>query len=181
MNDDLIVRNGTNDDTAQVVDLVSVTLTEVGLVFSPETSESDLLDIEKTYTENGGAFIIIETLNGKLVGTVALLKIDSGTCKLRKMYVDQAYRGKGFGELLLKMAIKKAEDLQFTSIVLETVHSMKAAINLYLKHGFRSVSGIVIASPRCDMVMVKKLSVSPDDVTDYNNNNDDTRTEHDYF
>lgn len=161
MNNELIVRNGTNDDTAKVVDLVSASLSEIGFVFSPETSEMDLLDIEKTYPENGGAFLIIETLNGKLVGTVALLKLDSGTCKLRKMYVDHAYRGKGLGEQLLKMAIKKAEDLQFTKIVLETVHSMKAAINLYQKHGFRPASGIEIVSPRCDMVMVKKLSENP--------------------
>jgi ribosomal protein S18 acetylase RimI-like enzyme len=157
MNDEFIIRNGTNSDTFAIVDLVSKTLSEFGLEFSPNTSESDLIDIEKTYTESGGAFMVIETPNNKLIGTVALLKIDAATCKLRKMYVDQAYRGKGLGEQLLEMAIKKAEDLQFTSIVLETVHSMKAAINLYKKHGFIASCGIAISSPRCDMVMVKEL------------------------
>ncbi len=158
MNDEFSVRNGTNNDTAKVVDLVSRTLLEFGLVFSAETSESDLRDIEKTYTENDGAFMVTETVNGNLIATIALLKIDAATCKLRKMYVDQGYRGKGLGEQLLKMAIKKAEDLRYTHIVLETVQSMKAAISLYQKHGFVVSSGIEISSPRCEIVMTKKLT-----------------------
>lgn len=150
-------RTVTNKDTEKIISLVKTILPEFNLTYSPETSEQDLQDIEGTYTKNGGAFEVIENLQGEILGTVALLKIDNDRCKMRKMYVHSHYRKNGLGHALLKRAFYIAKTLGFKEIVLETVHNMKAAIHLYEKHGFQKIDGQT-SSPRCDIVMSKKIN-----------------------
>lgn len=151
-------RTASNEDIPQIITLVKKTLGEYDLAFSSEESEFDLKDIEKTYLENGGIFIVVETQDNEIIGTAALLKIDSATAKLRKMYVDKAYRGMKLGEQLLDQILKIAENRRFETIYLETVHTMNAAISLYRKFGFETIEGEVIISPRCDLMMAKKIN-----------------------
>ena len=136
--------------------MVKTILPEFNLTYSPETSEQDLQDIEGTYTKNGGAFEVIENLQGEIIGTIALLKIDNDRCKMRKMYVHSHYRKKGLGHALLKRAFYIANTLDFKEIVLETVHNMTAAISLYKSYGFEEIEGQV-ESPRCNVLMVKRV------------------------
>jgi putative acetyltransferase len=149
-------RTATNRDTEKIISLVKTILPEFNLTYSPETSEQDLQDIEGTYTKNGGAFEVIENLQGEIIGTIALLKIDNDRCKMRKMYVHSHYRKKGLGHALLKRAFYIANTLDFKEIVLETVHNMTAAISLYKSYGFEEIEGQV-ESPRCNVLMVKRV------------------------
>lgn len=151
-------RTANNRDTEKIISLVKRILSEFDLMYSPETSELDIQDIESTYTKNGGAFEVIENAQREIIGTVALLKINNDCCKMRKMYVDKRYRKEGLGQALVKRILYKAKELGFKEIVLETVHSMTVAINLYEKYGFQKVDGHKVASPRCDIVMSKKLN-----------------------
>lgn len=151
-------RTATNRDTGRIVFLVKKVLPEFGLLYSPETSERDLQDIEATYMKNGGTFEVIENEKREIIGTVALLKLDNKQCKMRKMYVDKRYRKSGLGRKLMERMLAKATELGFSEIILETVHSMTAAIALYEKYGFRRIEGHTAASPRCDIVMSKKLN-----------------------
>lgn len=109
------------------------------------------------YNHNGGTFEILETATGELVGTVAVLKISDSTGKVRKMYVHKTHRQKGYGQLLLDRIIERAIRLNFKELILETVHSMTAAISLYEKNGFKKLDNHFAASPRCDIVMAKNL------------------------
>lgn len=153
------LRTATNNDTGQIVELVKEILQEFNFVYSPESSEKDLFDIENTYTSNGGTFEIIENSNGQIIATVALLKINQETVKLRKMYVDKSYRGCGFGRIMLDRMILTAKELNFNEIILETAHNMKAAIHLYEKYGFQKIKGGKINSPRCDIIMKRKVII----------------------
>ncbi len=137
--------------------LVKKCLEELNLIYSPDSSESDLQDIEATYLNNSGAFEIIQTKDAKIIATIALLRINPGTAKLRKMYVAKGYRGLGLGRLLLGKIIENAIYLGYHEILLETVQTMKAAIHLYESIGFRRVNQAMAMSPRCDIVMKKSI------------------------
>lgn len=150
-------RAATNEDTDKIIDLVKSILTEFHFNFDSESSEKDLLDIEKIYINTGGTFIVIENSRNDIIGTIALLRLDSKNCKLRKMYVDRNFRGLGLGDRLMTQALAKATELNFKTVYLETVHSMKAAISLYRKYGFEILSTKITSSPRCDIVMMKNL------------------------
>jgi putative acetyltransferase len=153
----LIFRTATNKDIDKIDDLVRRTLSEFDLIYDAQTSEKDLMNIEDTYINKGGTFLVIENYDSFIIGTAGLLKINQATCKLRKMYVDRTYRGMGLGEKLLKIILENATHQNFKEVFLETVHTMTSAIHLYEKYGFQRMEGREATSPRCDMVMRKLL------------------------
>jgi GNAT superfamily N-acetyltransferase len=145
-----------NADRDGIVRLVKMILPEFGEVFDDQTSESDLANIEKTYLETGGAFDLLLDAGLTIIGTIGLLPVGPGCCKLRKMYIDPGYRNLGLGKWLVSHILEKAKGLGFELVILETISSMRAAIALYEKAGFTRI-GQRAASPRCDIVMEKKL------------------------
>lgn len=157
MNEDFKYRTATNKDTDKITSLVKSILPEFNLDFDAEGSEKDLSDIEKTYTNNGGTFIVIENGQNEIVGSIALLRLDSNNCKLRKLYIAKDFRRLNLGSRLLDQALQRASELNFKTIYLETVHTMTAAIHLYRKLGFSIIEDRIAASPRCDIVMVKSI------------------------
>jgi putative acetyltransferase len=153
----LTIRRATNRDTKMIVSMVKEILGEFGLTYSPEYSESDLNNIEATYLSSGGLFEVIETESGQIIGTVGLYPLSETSIKLRKMYVKAEFRKLGLGKILLQRATNFASRKGYRELVLETVNSMKAAIALYERSGFKRVENQAAASPRCDIVMVKDL------------------------
>lgn len=150
-------RLATNRDKDKVVALVSTILAEYGFQCDFFTSESDLLDIEKTYFCSGGTFQLLENEEKSLIGTYALLPVGKDTCKLRKIYLLPHARGWGFGSYMMQQMISYAKKLGFRYVMLETTSGMKDAIRLYKKSGFREIAQLA-QSPRCDRVFILKLS-----------------------
>ena len=81
------LRAANNSDAETIRRLVFSVLEEYGLQSDPETTDSDLDDIEGSYLRSGGCFDLAETDDGEIVGTVGVYPIDSKTCELRKMYL----------------------------------------------------------------------------------------------
>ena len=57
------------------------------------------------------------------------------------MYFLPSARGKGYGRSLLMVCIEKARELGYEKCYLETFNTMKDAMVLYEKAGFRKISG----------------------------------------
>src|SRR5680860_942530 len=91
------IRTANNTDRDNIVQLVKDGLKEFGFDYSPETSESDLLDIEREYIKNGGTFLVLENKKNELIATGALKKLSNNQYKIRKMYVSKSHRRKGYG------------------------------------------------------------------------------------
>ena len=72
------------------------------------------------------------------------------------MYLAESMRGKGAGKLLLEHAIKRARELGFSLMWLETAEVLKEAVNLYQKYGFAPYEADH-QSCRCDFALAKKL------------------------
>lgn len=126
--------------------IVSV-LNEYGLGGETHHTDNDLEDIEKAYA--GGYFGMIQNKNEEFVGTFGLYFLDKNVCEIRKMYLLPSARGKGIGKWMVSFLIKKAKELNFKKIKLETSSALKEANGLYLKMGFESVIPMSDA-PRCD-------------------------------
>lgn len=155
--DRLIIRPALPGDEEKIINLVTSILNEYGFSFDLGSSESDLINIDETYARNGGAFEIIEDREGNLLGTYGLQQLVDGMCKLRKMYLAPEVRGVGLGTHIMQRAIRKARELGFTSIMLETTTAMNQAISLYIRSGFKEIERPA-QSPRCDRVFLMDLS-----------------------
>ena len=93
-----------------------------------------------------------------IIGSYGLFRIGENECELRKMYLAADHRRKGFGKLLLESALRRAEELRFSSITLETASVLKEAIALYKKYGFKPYTPSHL-SARCDQAYRKKLGM----------------------
>jgi len=98
----------------------------------------DLEDIYGYYIDNDGVFYI-GTIDDVVVGTSAVRRINSKKCEIKRIYVEQEFRGRGFGEELFLNALKFART-HYHVVTLKTDRTLIGAINMYQKHGFSVVN-----------------------------------------
>ncbi len=154
---EIVFRSAANVDCRRVQDLVFGVLREYGLLPDPEGTDRDITNIEMYYLDRGGVFELLEDANGNLLGTCGLYPLDNETIELRKMYFVKELRGKGFGKKLLERMIDTSRELGFKQIHLETHSSLKEAIALYKKYGFKPTEEEKL-TPRCDQTYFLKLN-----------------------
>lgn len=87
---------------------------------------------------SGGAVLFVES-QGAIIATCGLSRVNDETIELIKMGVKAEHRRKGVGAFLLKEAEKEAAKMGGIYLQLETAETLKPAISLYLKHGFKRV------------------------------------------
>jgi len=143
------LRTANNEDCEKVTSLVYGILTEYGLKPDPDSTDTDIKDIESSYFERGGLFFVLEEKDGSIIGAYGLYPFDGQTCELRKMYLQKEYRGRGLGRMLLEDALSQARGLGFRRIVLETASVLTEAIVLYKSYGFVEYTPEHMSS-RCD-------------------------------
>jgi putative acetyltransferase len=151
-----MIRPATNQDAADITQLVFDVLHDYGLKPDPETTDADLADIESHYHQRGGCFDVLLNENKIIIGTVGLFPMKDGRCELRKMYLHRDERGKGHGKRLLEHALRRAAELGFCEVVLETAFVLKEAIALYESYGFTPCE-LDHLSERCDQAYHKKI------------------------
>lgn len=152
-----VIRPATNADCAEVRALIFAVLNEYDLEPAPKTTDKDLYDLEGFYA--GGAFDVLETADGEIIGTVGLAPMNrdgGGAVELRKMYLKTSARGRGLGKRLLKHAIETAKALGFSRMELQTARVLEEAIGLYEKFGF-APSDQAALERRCDKALVLEL------------------------
>jgi putative acetyltransferase len=103
------------------------------LCFQGFTEELNQLELH--YNAPNGA-LIIAYANQIAVAAVGIRQFENQKAELKRMYTQPAYRGKKIGHALLEMAIKKATELSYSQLLLDTLPEMKAAITLYESFGF---------------------------------------------
>ena len=117
----------------RIFDFTDRCFEELGKKFEPEGRHY-------FYNDIGKSFVLFYCLldDEKIIGTVALKKIDDYTVELKALYLDKAYRGQHLGSRLVKVAIDEARKLGFKSIVLDSMSKYKEALRLYEKCGFKN-------------------------------------------
>jgi len=155
---ELHLRIASNADCNAIKDHIFPILKNYQLPLDPNGLDSDLDNIEKNYLQLGGVFWVIVDRNDVIIATSALSPIvDSQIVELRKMYVNDHFRGKGLGKLLLNKSIYWAQNEGFKNLRLETAPSLIEARSLYLKFGFKQISEDG-TSERCKLVFERELN-----------------------
>lgn len=85
--------------------------------------------------------LLLARASGKAVGCVAVRNQNDTTCEMKRLYMKPEYRGVGLGRRLAEIAIRKAQQLGYSRIVLDTLPSMTEAQSLYESLGFREIEG----------------------------------------
>jgi GNAT superfamily N-acetyltransferase len=98
-----------------------------------------LLDIFSPARRN--AFWVVEPADGnrRIVGTFGIESHDSDTTELRRMYLDQGWRGVGLAQRMLGTAETTARELGFSRMIVSTADVQRAALRFYAKSDFKRV------------------------------------------
>ncbi|MEI9810823.1 MAG: GNAT family N-acetyltransferase [Bacteroidota bacterium] len=104
-----------------------------------ESHDLMILDDPQGTILNRGGYIWMAEVDGKMVGSAALIKEQEGEYELAKMAVTVAYRGKGISKLLIEKCLEKAKETGARKLSLFSNHQLQTAIRLYEKYGFRHV------------------------------------------
>jgi DNA-binding MarR family transcriptional regulator/GNAT superfamily N-acetyltransferase len=121
--------------------------------FRMEESDYKALDHPKEYILDKGGHIFMALYKGEPVGACAIIPMDDGGFELAKMAVSPRAQGLGIGFLIGQACIDKARALGARRVYLESNTTLKPAINLYHKLGFRKVAGPPSPYERCNIQM----------------------------
>lgn len=102
----------------------------------------DLLEIEKSYADLGGLFLIASHKD-QIIGTIACQKLSDIHFVLKRMFVDKKFRGLGIAQLLLDNLLKEVlflREIQNVAFYLSTKENEAiAAKRFYLKNEFQVI------------------------------------------
>jgi putative acetyltransferase len=85
----------------------------------------------------GGLWLAVH--DGIGIGCVALRPLDEDAAEVKRMFVDEAWRGRGVGRALMETLVAVARERGYATLRLGTLADMTAAQGLYASLGFRPV------------------------------------------
>jgi GNAT superfamily N-acetyltransferase len=134
----LHVRRYESGDRDVVRRLHDDALNEVGAHLGSGPWDEDLDEIEVIYLDSGGEFLV-GVLDGEVVAMGALRRISSETAELKRMRVRPDLQGRGYGQALLDALHRRAAELGYSTLHLDTTVQQHVARLFYIKNGYREV------------------------------------------
>jgi ribosomal protein S18 acetylase RimI-like enzyme len=98
----------------------------------------DLHEIENVYLRKGGEFLV-GTLGDEVVATGAVKKTTDDRAEIKYMRVDPEFQRRGFGQVILTALERRAAELGYETLHLDTAVRQKSARHLYERNGYREV------------------------------------------
>jgi DNA-binding MarR family transcriptional regulator/N-acetylglutamate synthase-like GNAT family acetyltransferase len=100
-----------------------------------EEDKFTLHNPDKAYLDEGG-FVFYALIKNKVVGVVALKRLDENTFEFAKLFIDPNARNSGIATKLIERCITRCKENEATQLWLQTTMSMPEAHKLYYKLGF---------------------------------------------
>ena len=129
---DLAIRPFQPEDQSAVKALILAGLEERWGTIDP-AKNPDLDEIAVSYA---GGFFRVAEMDGRIVGTGALVPRAEGESEIRRMSVARDLRRRGIGGAILDRLIGDAQASGCRRIILETTSTWEDAVAFYRKRGF---------------------------------------------
>jgi GNAT superfamily N-acetyltransferase len=133
----LQIRRYQPPDHDAVCELHKTALLAVG-AYADGPWNADLNQIQAAYLDNGGEFLV-GVLQGRVVSMGALKRRGPDRAEIKRMRVHPDFQRRGFGQAILAALEKRARDLGYSVLHLDTTILQVAAQCFYAKNGFREV------------------------------------------
>ncbi len=92
---------------------------------------TDMKDIQNVYE----TFFVLEK-NDKIIGMIAMKRVDAKTAEIKRLQVNSDYQGEGYGKALLEAALAHLKLSGYAKAILDYSAPNGSVGNLYLAHGF---------------------------------------------
>src|SRR5260370_39856464 len=84
--------------------------------------DKELAGLPGDYAPPEGRLLLVE-YEGQLASCVALHKLESGVCEMKRLYLRPQFRGKGLGRALAERIIAEGRQIGYQQMRLDTVES----------------------------------------------------------
>ena len=112
----------------------------LGLDLCFQGFEEELKNLPGKYAPPEGRLYLAYS-DDALAGCIALRKLETDICEMKRLYLHEDVRGKGLGNMLIKKLIAEARLIGYSKMRLDTYPpKMAKAVKLYESHGFRPIS-----------------------------------------
>jgi putative acetyltransferase len=145
--EDIEIQDLNNSNLDIVVSLIRQSLgafEEAGTVLASSYRRTDAM--LEVYGGEAAKFLVAfdrrqnRVIGGAGIGPLAGLPPSEGICEIRELVIEESYRGRGIGKMLLSICLETAKKLNYQRIYLETTPQMVYAQKLFRKFGFRPVT-----------------------------------------
>ena len=144
----LHLRQYREEDHDDVWNLHNIALNEIGAHAGNGPWDDDLHKIEEVYIRHGGEFLI-GIINNEIVAMGALKRIDNHCAQITRMRVKPEYYRQGYGRTILIELERRAKELGFSLLHIDTTVQQNPAQKLYEKHGYTEVRRGIIEGFDC--------------------------------
>lgn len=128
----------TESDWNEARKLVREYTLSLGIDLTFQNIETELSNLKVKFEGNGGSFFLAR-IDQEIIGCAGFWRIDETTCEMKRLYVVPHARGQHLGEKLIQMVLNRARGMKYSTILLDTLDTMKTAIDLYRRMGFTEI------------------------------------------
>jgi GNAT superfamily N-acetyltransferase len=133
----LTIRRYQPSDHAAVCELHKTALLAAG-AYSNSAGDPDLNQIEAVYLDNAGEFLV-GTLQDRVVAMGALRRTSPDRAEIKRMRVHTDFQRRGFGQAIFTALEKRARELGYSVLYLDTAVVLVGAQHFYAKNSFKEV------------------------------------------
>lgn len=112
---------------------------ELGVDLEFQGFRSELGSLPGEYAPPRGRLLLAKHAQA-VVGCIALRDLGSGTCEMKRLYVQPSVRCNGAGRVLVARLLEEARRIGYRRMVLDTLEHMIPARRLYSSFGFKEIS-----------------------------------------
>ena len=135
-----IRRAASVDDLRAVARLFEDYAASLGVDLGYQDFAAEVAGLPGRYGPPTGELLIALDPTGAALGCVGLRALADGDAEMKRLYVSPAARGLGLGRALVEAIVRKAQDLGYPQIKLDTLPTMDAALTLYRAAGFTPIA-----------------------------------------
>ena len=110
----------------------------VGVDLSFQGFPEELATLPGQYQAPTGTLLACD-VDGHTAGCIAVRAFQDGACEMKRLYVREAFQGRGCGLFLAERAIAWAREAGYERMLLDTLPAMTSAQRMYERLGFREV------------------------------------------
>ena len=107
--------------------------------FWVEPHDEEVLGKPGKYIIEPGGTIFFVRENEKIIGTVALMKMEDEIFELTKMAVLPAVQGRNIGQKLMNHTLQFARSKGWKKLIIYSNRKLVNAIHIYKKYGFKEI------------------------------------------
>ena len=112
--------------------------TSLGIDLSFQNFDEERTNLAKQYGAPEGCLLLAFDEN-QITGCVALRRLDTCSCEMKRLYVKPPFRHLNIGKSLVEAILEEAKKLGYSRMRLDTLPSMTRAQRLYKSLGFQEI------------------------------------------